>query len=466
MSIFKAYDIRGVYGKELNEIDAYMFGYYFCKKFKINELKIAHDLRLSYEQLTKFLIKGILDANSKVIYLGESSTPNFYFSLFKGVNTGIMVTASHNPKEYNGFKIMFNGLSFDSSNGLLEIENLVKKDNDNIKGNFILIEKELKKISFDSFLLKNNITKQSTLEDYSNYLYNYYEKLLSTEEKDYLGANIFTLDYSSGVSSLGVEKFLDKTYLRYNILNQIPDGNFPNHSPDPFEAKDYIKNMKVGEEADNLFTAVFDGDGDRIAFFDENNEFISPDLTIGMLIDYFSDQGKNFVCDLRVSRFISDMQKEKKIKVDLIRVGRAFYTKHMVENNCIFGGELSGHLFFKEFHNFDNPDLALIYILKIIASSSFDFSFSKYIEKYKKYYKINETNLKVKNPDLIFSKLESKYSKNLVMKLDGLSFDLGDYWFNIRKSNTEPIIRINFEGRDKKITEKEMKNLIKFINDI
>lgn len=462
--IFKAYDVRGVYGDDLNEKEAYLIAYSLVKFKNLKEFKVAHDLRLSHEPLTKFFIKGLIDAGCKPIYLGKSSTPNFYFSLFEGVNSGVQITASHNSKEYNGLKLMIELESFDTRNGLKDLGKLVEEDKDNIRSLFEKIENEIKEISLKELLFINDIKEESTLAKYTKFLNDYYEEKLTTQEKNAINNLKFIVDYSSGVSSLAVEPFLKSKGLNYFPVNEIPNGNFPSHEPDPSKAKDYIKTLDI----ENIeFAVAFDGDGDRLCFYDENKEFVLPDYPMALYIEEFLKEGNHFVVDLRASRILKDICKKNNAHLELIRVGRSFYQDYMKENDCVFGGELSGHLFFKDFRYLDNADIALINILKIIAqhiiTSKKEFTFSDMINHYKVYHKIKETNLRVSDADLVFDKLEEQYKEHLKFKIDGLSFDEGDFWFNVRKSNTEPIIRINFEGKEKQKTEKEFEKLVNFI---
>lgn len=468
MSIFRAYDIRGVYPEEISEKEAYLIGYYLVKFLKLKEIKVAHDLRLSFEAITKFFIQGVLDAKAKPIYLGGLSTPSFYYSLFEGLNSGVMITASHNPKEYNGIKVMHNLESFDSRNGMFDLEKLVIEDKDKKIEEFNQVKNDLDNQFLAEFLEENEIENYLILDKYSNYLKDYYDKILNDEEKSILENINFALDFSSGVSSLGVLPFLEKTKLKYIPLNEKPDGNFPVHSPDPLKAKEYISKLNL---KNNLFTCAFDGDGDRIVFYDENNEFILQDYIIAMFIDYYVSEGsRSFVCDLRESRVAFDIAKENNVSLKPLRVGRSFYQDFLKEHSCVFGAELSGHMFFRDYHNLDNPDIALIIMLKIVAKelllNKTNFKFSNLITKYQTYERVPETNLKVKDADNVLKELKKKYEKNISMEIDGYSFDLGDFWFNVRKSNTEPIIRINLEGKDKKKTQKEFNNLIEFINSI
>lgn len=465
MSIFKAYDIRGIYQKELTNKDAYMIGYYFIKKTNLKIVKIAHDKRLSYENLAKYLIKGIKDANSQVEYLGLSSTVNFYFSLFKGVNNGIMITASHNPKEYNGFKFMINGKSFDSRNGLDDIEKLIKEDKDNIKVNYEKISKKLNSLSLIQFLINEKLECKSTLNFYVDYLIKQYEKILTKEDLKIIKKLNFSIDFSSGVSSLAISQLLKKKKLNPILFNNVIDGNFPYHSPDPQKAQKFIHDQKdLG-----YFCAVFDGDGDRLVFYDENKDIILQDYIIAIYLDFFSKNSNKFVSDLRVSKSILDMAKKENFDIKLMRVGRAFYQDYMKENNCEFGAELSGHLFFKEFNYLDNPDIGLLYMLKIIAynlKKNPVITFSQIVKRYKTYYKLEEKKYQIINIKNLFKKLKKMYNENnIVSNIDGLSFDLEDFWFNIRVSNTEPVVKLNFEAKNKEIFDLELLKLENLIQN-
>ncbi len=464
MGIYKAYDIRGIYGLELKEIDSYLFAYYFAKKYNVKEIKIANDCRNSRETLSKFLIEGFLDANCKVEYLGLSSTVNFYFSLFEGINSGIMITASHNSKEYNGFKIILNGKSFDGRNGLEKMEETILEDKDNKIRDFEQVKNQINAYSLKEFLDIKEIETKSKLNLYIDYLRKLIHLKLHSNEIEILKKNIIGLDFSSGMSSLALKKTLELEGFNIVSYNFIPDGNFPNHEPEPREAEEFVKNIKENFS----FLAAFDGDGDRIGFYDENKKLIPLDYIICKYIEYFSEGHKNFICDLRISKIAIELAKNKKLKLNLMKVGRAYYKDYLDENLGVFGAELSGHLFFESFNNYDNPDVALIFMMKIYAENLLkknDLKFSELFKKYEKYTKFPETNLKVQDGEKILETFKKMYEKNIVMDIDGLSFDFKSYWFNIRKSNTENLIRLTFEGKDDS-TIKEFDNIVNKIKNI
>jgi len=464
--IFKAYDVRGIYGEELTNKDAYLIGYYLAKSLNVTQFKVSHDMRLSYENLTKCFIQGLLDAQVEVIYLGANSTPCFYYSLFEGVNSGVQISASHNSKEYNGFKFMINGTSFDSRNGLEDLERIVQDDENSKSEAFDFLEESILAESLTEFLIDREIEKINVLDNYVSYLEEFSRNVLTDKDKLNLSKLRLGFDFSNGMSSLAVSKLVEILKLNCFLLNDSVDGSFPAHLPEPKHSEEFLKNH-IAEKFDLVVS--FDGDGDRLGVVDENKNFVLMDYIIALFVDYFihSTGSKSFVCDLRASRVIGDIAKEKGAKVNLLRVGRSFYQDFLTKYNCKFGGELSGHMFFKDFHNLDNPDVALIYFLKILANNvenEKEFSFENLIRKYKTYTKIPEKNLVVSDADKIFELLKDKYSKNLIMEMDGLSFDFGDYWFNIRKSNTEPKVRINFEGLEEKKTVEEFKKFIEFVS--
>lgn len=451
MGIFKAYDVRGIYGKNLSEKEAYFLGYYFVKYSGLKNLKLAKDCRLSGDELAKYFVLGAFKSDCNIEYQGEISTVNFYHTLFAGVNSGVIITASHNPKEYNGFKFILNGVSFDSRNGLMDVEKLIDENKDNLS--FNEIEKKYIDYNFEKLCKELDVKKNhSSLEEYINFLKNFVNKKFSKKDIEILRNLNFSLDYSSGMSGLAlVSLFNSLGFSKLTHLNFMPDGRFPIHSPDPFKVDDYLKN----KNNTGYFTGVFDGDGDRICFYDKNGNFVFQDRIIEKFIEVFSKEHKNFVVDLRVSKSIFDLAKKLDVSVEKLRVGRAFYQDYMKENFCFFGAELSGHLFFEEFNYMDNPDIGIIYILKFVLEEikkvgMENFEFENLFSKYLNYYKLKEWNVEVQDTDLALKKLFENYEKNLVSEMDGFSFELDNVWFNIRKSNTEPILRINLEGNSQK----------------
>ncbi|MFW5705015.1 MAG: hypothetical protein ACOCXG_04175, partial [Nanoarchaeota archaeon] len=304
------------------------------------------------------------------------------------------------------------------------------------------------------------------IKDYQKYLKKKYKKILSRKEIKTLKKISFAIDFSSGVSSLANKEVLKNIGLNFTDLNSNPDGNFPNHTPDPTSATKFLQKRHLTK---NFFTAVFDGDGDRILFYDKNNIQILNDYTICSYIDFFSKKLNHFAIDLTVSKAVDLIAKQNKVKITRIKVGRSHYHSFMEKIKCGFGAEKSGHLFFKEFNYLDNPDIGLIYMLKIVAQNLIkdeNIQFSQIFSKYKYFAKGKDLTLEVQNPNFILKDIEKKYESKISSKLDGISLDFGNFWCVIRKSNTEPIIRIVSEGKTKEIVDTELKKLKLYINSL
>ncbi len=456
-SIFKQYDVRGVYGQELTKKDAYMIGYYFVKKTNISKCKVSIDCRLSSKDLAKYMILGLKSAGCDVIYMGLNSTPVFYYSLFcDDLKTGIQITASHNPAEDNGFKFVFEGNSFDYESGLKKLEVDVHDDLYNALVKFDSMVKEYEDMDYESFILNKTIQK-NYLEDYVDFMSKFLDKIIDDASILALKKLNIGVDFSSGMSSVALKKIFEKKGLVFDYYNDVLDGRFPNHLPEPPKAHDFLLDLE--DEYDFFF--AFDGDGDRIGVFDSKKELVLNDYIIALMIDYFSKEHKHFVCDLRASKVIFDIADKRGVKVDKLRVGRSFYQRHLTSFNCFFGAELSGHTFFKEFFNLDNPDMALFYLLKLIVLNINDLP--NMFLKYKIYYKIPEMNFSVENPDSKLAELKRNYISNLDSEMDGLSFKFSDCWFNLRKSNTENKIRLNIEGKDKASVERYLEKIKVFL---
>lgn len=462
MSIFKAYDVRGIYSKDFSEKEAFLLGYYLVKQLDLTEFVVAHDLRLSHEQLTKFFLKGLLYAGCKPLYLGALSTPNFYYSLSQDISSGVIITASHNGPQYNGFKFMHNFKSYDSRNGLNELGILVEEDLDHIGVIFNEQKHEILSLSLEEFISRFSIEYRDYKNSYKNYLLKFSSSLFDKREIDILKSRRFAYNFSSGMSSQIMLPLLRDLGFDAMFFLEIPDGNFPNYDPNPTNAQEYLYNHIEGVEG----TFCYDGDGDRIMFFDEEQRLVSEDYLIGMLLEYFKDVSSSFVVDLRASKYLFELSNKYNFSLEKMRVGRAFYQDYMEKHDCVFGGELSGHLFFREFFYLDNPDIATLYLLKIFArkflhDSTFRTSlgFSKYI----KYFKLREINVSVSDPKESIFFLKDKYSSFLTSELDGVSFEMDDVWFNVRASNTEPVLRITIEGESEQLCKIYLEKLLAYL---
>lgn len=439
-SIFKSYDIRGIYGRELDENIAEKIGKNFALKTGFKKIAVGRDGRLSSLPLFNALSKGIRSCGADVYDIGQVPTECIYFSTAKyGLDAGIMITASHNPKEYNGFKI-------------------VKKEGDVIK---VISGKDIEKMISEENLKENNengkIIELDIWQDFLNHI-------LSFADIKKIKPLKIVVDATNGVASKAVLLLKEKLPVEIVDLNFEIDGNFPAHSPNPLMegSANQISNKVLEEKADAGF--IFDGDADRIYLIDEKGEFIRADIALILLAKYFLDKNPgatiayNAVCSKAVPRFIEEWG-GKAIRT---KVGFIYVQQGLLENNGIMGGELSGHYCFKDNFYVDSGFIAFLTLLAIISESGKKLSDIK--DELSPYAKASEINFEVQDKDKIIEAIKEKYSDGKQDELDGLTVGYKDWWFNIRPSQTEPLLRLTIEADNNEILSrsiKELENIIK-----
>ena len=429
-NIFKAYDIRGIYGEEINEEDAYRIGRSFVCFLKKRHPKIVvgRDNRLSSPILFKYLKQGVMDEGGTVIDIGLSTTPMFYFAdCFLKTDGGIMITASHNKKEYNGFKIVSKLASpISENNGLKEIRDIC----DNLK--------EVKK-GGKSF-------KKNVLKEYLKHI----KQGFNLKDFDFK----IGIDTANAVPAILIDKL--QTNLKIYHINKELDSNFPNHDPDPL-VENNLKQIKALIKDKKLDLGIaFDGDGDRVVFLDEEARVITADIVLAFLTDVL---GKKVLCDIRCSDIVSEVGGDKVIKS---RIGHSFIKEIMKKEKIYLGGEYSGHFYLNDEYCFEAPFFIVFNLLEQMKLSSK--KISELVKPYQKYYHSGEINFKVENKEKIIKEIEKKYSDGKKTKIDGIRVDYADYWFLLRASNTEPILRLIIEAKTKKLLKEKEKELREVID--
>ncbi|MFH1509721.1 MAG: phosphomannomutase/phosphoglucomutase [Candidatus Nealsonbacteria bacterium] len=433
-NIFKAYDIRGVFSQDFNEESAYLIGRAFVDFLKLNSPKIVigRDNRSSSPKIFKFLVKGIIEGGGTVLNIGTVTTPLFYFSVVNlKADGGINITASHNPPKYNGFKIAREkAIPVSGDSGLQEIKKIA------------LFEKFKKQG-------KGKMVSKSTIDDYVKF------NLKPFNFKKQKSLKII-IDTANAVSGILIPKFFKKTNHKIIHLYAKLDGSFPNHNPDPL-VKDNLKVIikKVKEEKANLGIA-FDGDGDRIFFINEKGKVISGDLITALMTELILKKkpGQKVIYDIRSSNVIKEIAEKNNGKAIGERIGHSLIKESMKKNDVIFAGELSGHYYFKEHHFCEAPFIVLFSVLEEMLKR--DITLSELIKPYEKYYHSGEINFEVKDKKRALRDLEGKFkNKGKILKIDGLRIDFDDWWFLVRPSNTEPVIRLVLEAKDKKTLEQK-----------
>jgi phosphomannomutase len=431
--IFKAYDIRGIYPEEINEEVVYNIGRALVEYLNSKKIVIGRDIRNSSDELSETLIKGIAEGGADVIDIGIATTPMIYYASGKlEVNAGVIITASHNPAEYNGMKLCLKGaVPIGEGSGMEEIKELA------LRGDFSKVEKQ-------GEVIENNSLK----EDYKNYLTGFYKKGL--------GQNKIVIDFANamGIEEKDVlEKFsedLDLTYLYDNF-----DGNFPNHEANPLKTETLEDLQKKVLEVQADLGIAYDGDADRVGFVDEKGEVVPMDYVTALISKEIlkKNPGELILIDLRSSNAVRKVIEEAGGKVKHCRVGHSLIKAQMRRDGAIFAGELSGHYFFEENFKAEMTVLAVIMILNLLNETGK--TMSELTADLKRYYHSGEINSDVQDPQKVFDELKKKYSSGKINELDGIRIDFEDWWFNVRASNTEPKIRLNLEAKSKELMEEK-----------
>lgn len=451
-SIFRAYDIRGIYPGEINANTAYLIGRAYVKFLnkKSPKIVVGQDNRLSSPLLFKNLVQGIRDEGGNVIDIGLSTTPMLYFAVayFK-FDGGIEISASHNPSQYNGFKMVREkAIPISEKSGIKEIKNLV------LKG-FQSARRPLREPSFKT-TKKGKITEKAVLKEYVRFNLKKFDLKKTKPSK-------IIVDTANAVAGIVVPEIFKKTNCKIYHLYSKLDGSFPNHSPDPI-IKENLRELQkqvLGKIA-NLGIA-FDGDGDRVVFVDEKGQIIQGDFIIALLASMIlkENPGEKILYDVRSSNIIKEVIEKAGGRPIMGRIGHSFIKEKMRKENIIFAGELSGHYYHKNHYFCESPFFVLLKILEEISLTRK--SISELIKPYQKYFHSGEINFKVKNKEKKIKELEKRFKAGSTSCLDGLRVDFKNWWFNIRSSHTEPVLRLVVEAKTKKLMEEKKKELIALI---
>lgn len=442
MKAFKAYDIRGIYNVDFNKEDVYKIGYFLPNILMTEKILIGRDVRESSSEILEYLIKGITDAGADVYDAGLTTTPMIYYSTAKlGFDGSVMITASHNPANHNGLKVSgkkAKPIGYD--NGLKKLEQLIENEE-------IFISP-----------IKGKYHKINIREPYIDFLSKYVPKLT--------GLNV-SMDCSNGMAALIIKDLLGNIPM---YLYDKLDGRFPNHEPNPLNPKnieDLQKHVAINKSDIGV---IFDGDADRVMFVDENAQFISPDLMIAVIGHYFMQEkglkGK-VVHDIRTSKAVGEYMSQWDAEIVMWKVGRAYAATKLKEIDGIFGGELAGHYYFKDFFYSDSGILAALIILDVVEKMhNKGISVSKLISNIKKYYNSGEINFKIERKqeamDAIADYYKNMQTPDAFFDFDGYRIEYKNWWLNIRKSNTEPYLRFITEANSDDI----LRNVIETVTGI
>lgn len=439
--IFRSYDIRGIFPEDLNKETVYEIGRGIVKYTKAKKIAVGRDMRLSSPELFEALTKGIITQGVDVFDIGEVPTECLYFAVGSNhYDAGVMITASHNPKEYNGFKILKRiGEAIDMVSGrdLKEI----------IEGKKFL---ESKKIG--------TIKEINIWQDYLKHIFSFVDVNKIKPFK-------VVIDAGNGMAGKVISQISSKIPIKISPLNLKQDGSFPAHPSNPiFEGSaDQIIQKVKEEKAD--FGCIFDGDADRVFLIDELGNFIKGDITLLLLAKYLlkEHQGKGIAYNLICSKAVPEFIKKWGGKPLRTPVGIIHIRKIMSEGDGIMGGEVSGHYLFKDNFFFDSGFIAFLILLQIISES--EKKVSEIIKELSPYAKGAEINFEVKDKEKVLTQIKKRFSDGKQDFLDGITVEYRDWWFNVRPSNTEPLIRLTIEADTKELLEEKKKELTDLIKN-
>ena len=429
MGAFHAYDIRGIYNVDFDKETAYKVGYFLPELLKADKVLVGRDCRLSGQEIHDYLIKGITDAGADVDDIGYSSTPLVYFGTANyGYKASVQITASHNPPEYNGMKVSReNALPVGYDTGLGQIKLWIEEGRPTPPA------------------AKKGVVKEIDIKpDYLAFLRKY--------KGDYSNLKL-AFDLSNGMSSLFAKEIYKGDDAEF-IFDEM-DGRFPNHEPNPLVPKNVEPLRELVRKSGADIGVIYDGDADRVMFVDDKARFVAPDLIIALMAYYFCDErgAKNprVLQEIRSSKAVGEFLADYGAEMHTWRVGRAFAAPKLREIDGLWGGELAGHYYFKDFFYSDSGMLASIIVLRIVSGlKKQGRTLSGEIDKLTRYRNSGEINFRVEDKkgamDAVRDHFLGTGKADAFMDFDGYRAEFPDWWFNIRPSNTEPYLRFICEA--------------------
>jgi phosphomannomutase len=426
--IFKAYDVRGIYPSEINEEGARAIGAAFIAYLNAGRVAVGRDMRLSSPALAAAFIDGVTSQGADVVDYGMISTDMLYFAVAADrLEGGVQITASHNPKQYNGMKMVRQeAFPLSGEAGISDIREMIAAS----------------RLPAPA-ARRGVVTSKDALDAYIDHV-------MSFIDASIIKPFNVVLDAGSGMGGLVAPKLFDRLPCRTTRLCFQIDGSFPNHEANPLieENRRDIVERVVAERAD--VGIAWDGDADRCFFITGAGEFVSGDFVTALLAEAFlmKHPGASIIYDLRASNAVKDVVAQYGGNALMNRVGHAFIKQRMRETNAIFGGEVTGHYYFRDNFYADNGFIPALLMLELMSKKGQSLH-ALIAPLSKKYFISGEINSKLASMDLVPAKLEQiaeRYADGHQYKLDGLSVEYADWHFNVRPSNTEPLLRLNLEA--------------------
>ncbi len=446
MGAFHAYDIRGIYNVDFDKETAYKVGYFIPELLSTDKVVVGRDCRVSSDEVHDAVVAGITDAGADVYDIGLSTTPMVYFATANyGFKASVQITASHNPAEYNGMKVSTeNARAVGYDAGLGTIKGWIDEGKPTPAAE-----------------RKGEVHSMDVHKDYLDFLLKY--------RGDYSGIRI-AMDLSNGMANLYAKEIFGDSPAY--IFDEI-DGRFPNHEPNPLIAKNIVALQELVRKTGADVGVIYDGDADRVMFVDENARFISPDLMIAVLGTYFlKERGEKGLVlqDIRSSKAVGEYLAPLGGEMRTWKVGRAFAAEKLREIDGVFGGELAGHYYFRDFFYSDSGLLASMIILNAVASLKKEGrTLSQLIGEIEKYQNSGEINFRIEDKagamDAVRDMFMAQEKHTAYMDFDGYRVEFPQWWFNIRPSNTEPYLRFICEATSKELLDEKVGAVRKLLTE-
>jgi phosphomannomutase len=445
--VFKAYDVRGVYPAELDEAGAEAIGRGYVEQFEPRRIAVGRDMRLSSPTMQEALMRGAAAAGADVLDLGLVGTEMLYFAVGSlGLEGGVMVTASHNPKEYTGMKLVRRGaLPVGGESGLLDVRDRALSTPDTTG-------------SDPGQVSGGQVAAHDIWPAYV-------ERVLSFVDVGAIKPLRVVIDAANGMAGAMLPPVLERLPVETVRCYFEPDGSFPNHEPNPLlpENREFIVRKTLEEQAD--LGVAFDGDADRCFFVDDTGEFVPGDFATALFAESLLEKepGAKVIYDVRASRAVPETI-ERAGGIPLVnRVGHAFIKARMRQEDAAFAGEVSGHYYFRDFSQADSGVVPFLLMLELISKKGR--RLSEILEPLRdRYFITGELNTPVPDVALKLQELKERYGgEGRVSHLDGISVDFDDWHFNVRPSNTEPLLRLNLEAASEELMEKKRDEVLALI---
>jgi phosphomannomutase len=444
--VFKAYDVRGLYPGELDESGAEAIGRAYIEQFEPRRIAVGRDMRLSSPTMQEAFMRGAAAAGADVLDLGLVGTEMVYFAVGSlGLEGGAMVTASHNPKEYTGMKLVRRGaLPVGGDSGLLDVRDRAMSEPD-IAG------------------VRHLTRPEGTIEEHDIWPA-YVERVLSFVEVSTIKPLRVVIDGANGMVGTMLPPVLERLPVEAVRCYFEPDGSFLNHEPNPLlpENREFIVAKTLEERAD--LGVAFDGDADRCFFVDDSGEFVPGDFVTALFAESVLEKepGAKLIYDVRASRAVPDTIERDGGVALMNRVGHAFIKARMRKDDASFAGEVSGHYYFRDFSQDDSGVVPFLLMLELISKR--DRPLSEILAPLReRYFITGEINTPVPDVALKLQELKERYADGRVTHLDGISVDFDDWHFNVRPSNTEPLLRLNLEATSEELMEQKRDEVLEVI---